>query len=388
MKLKMKKYPLLISMIVSCVIIIASLFILGFFGLKLGTSLGGGSQFEVNIANNASSKHYVNEIKDVLADNKLTFDSATVEDKYIAVDNEGNFTKQVVIVKVSQRNISDAKETAIIDEIAEKLSIEKSYISSIDNVVSSTTTKNVLMLGAAIGIVALALFIFAWIRYDILAGLSFIVAFLHNIILYFSMLILTRLELNLVSLTTMFVLTLVMSIVLIHIYEAYRKEDRLHISDNLSIPERMIGAEKQAIKPFAIVSVAVIVAAVVMLFIPATVAKFTALNILVALIVSAYTTLIIGPASYVALAEVRDVRKKAVLSRNDTVNKVIKKKIKNSKKVAAQKEEVKVEKTETVKAEQKEETVEKPVVEEKKVTKKTSTTTNKYATRKNTKKKK
>lgn len=388
MKLKIKKYPLLISMIVSCVLIITSLFILGFFGMKLGTSLGGGSQFEVNVASSASSKQYVKEIKDVLADNKLTFDSATVEDKYVAVDNEGNYTKQVVVIKVSERNVSDNTEAAVINQIAEKLNINKSYVSSINNIVSSTTTKNVLMLGAAIGVVALALFVFAWIRYDVLAGISFIVAFLHNIILYFSMLILTRIELNLISLTTMFVLTLMMSVAMIHIYEEYRKEDRLHISDNLSISERMIGSETRAVKPFVIIAAAVLVAVIVMLFVPATVVKFTALNILIALLVSAYTTLIIGPASYVALAEVRDVRKKAVLSRNDTVNKVIKKKIKTSKKVAAQKEEVKVEKIETVEPKQKEEKKADPVVQEKKTVKKTSTTTNKYATRKNTKKKK
>ena len=41
-----KKYPLLISIIVSCVLVVASLFILGFFGINLGTSLAGGSQFE------------------------------------------------------------------------------------------------------------------------------------------------------------------------------------------------------------------------------------------------------------------------------------------------------------------------------------------------------
>ena len=336
MKLKMKKYPLLISMIISCVIIIASLFVLGFFGMRVGTSLGGGSQFEVNIASGASSKEYVSDVKKVLSDNGLTFDSSVVEDKYVAYDDEGNFTTQVLVVKISERDVKDSTETKVIEQIAKKLNVDKTYVSEIDNITSYTTGKDVLRLGIAIGAIAIALFVFAWIRYDVLAGLSFIVAFLHNIILYLSMLILTRLELNLTSLTVMFILTLVMSLVLIHIYEKYRREAKLHISDKLSISERMIKSESEAVKPFIILVCAVLVAIVFMLFIPANVVKFTALNILIALVVTAYTTLLIGPASYVALLDVRDVRAKAILSRNDTVNKEIKKKIKKSKKAQAE----------------------------------------------------
>lgn len=338
MKLKMKKYPLLISAIASCAVIIASLFILAFFGLKVGTSLGGGSQFSVNVENGASAKKYISEIKEVLSDNGLSFDSSIVDDNYEATEVEGEYTKQVVVIKISNSEVKDSVEKKVVSEIAQKLEISESYISSIDDITASTTGKNVLNLGIAIGIIAIALFVFAWIRYDLFAGLSFIVAFLHNIILYLALTILTRLELNLTSLTVLFIITLVMSLVLIAIYEKYRRESRLHISDKLTIPERMISCEKQAIKPFVIVAAAAIVAIVFMLFVPVTVVKFTALNIFVSLLVSAYTALLIGPASYVALLEVRDVRLKAVLSRNDTVNKVIKKKIKNSKKAQAEEE--------------------------------------------------
>lgn len=338
MKLKMKKYPLFISAIASCAVIIASLFILAFFGLKVGTSLGGGSQFSVNVENGASAKKYISEIKEVLSDNGLSFDSSIVDDNYEATEVEGEYTKQVVVIKISNSEVKDSVEKKVVSEIAQKLEISESYISSIDDITASTTGKNVLNLGIAIGIIAIALFVFAWIRYDLFAGLSFIVAFLHNIILYLALTILTRLELNLTSLTVLFIITLVMSLVLIAIYEKYRRESRLHISDKLTIPERMISCEKQAIKPFVIVAAAALIAVVFMLFVPVTVVKFTALNIFVSLLVSAYTALLIGPASYVALLEVRDVRLKAVLSRNDTVNKVIKKKIKNSKKAQAEEE--------------------------------------------------
>lgn len=369
MKTKIKKYPLLISTIVSCVIIIASLFILGFFGLRLGTSLGGGSQFEINVASGASSTEYIAEVKDVLKNHNLTFDSASVEDKYVAIDDEGNYTKQVVVVRISQNNLEDAKESALVNDIAKALEIKTSYISSVENITSIVTGQKVLMLGLAIGIVAIALFVFAWIRYDIFAGLSFIVAFLHNIIVYLALVILTRLELNIVSLVAAFILTIIMSIMLIHIYERYRTEAKLHISDKLSISERMLNSSKSAVKSFVIVLCAAVVILAFMAFVPATVIKFTALNILVAIITTIYTTLLIGPAVYVALLEVRDVRHKAVMSRNDEINKVIKKKIKTSKQKAEKAEEKKL----AVVEKPVEEKVEKTKVEEKpKTTKKTT----------------
>ncbi len=385
-----KKYPLLVSMIISFAIIIASLFVLGFAGMNMGTNLGGGSQFEVNIPNGTDTKEFVADIKTVLKDNGYTFDSSTIEDKYVAIDNDGNFTKQVVVVKISQNNLTDAQKAELAKNVATALGVNESYVSLAENIVAQTTGKNVLSLGIAIGIVAFALFVFAWVRYDVFAGLSFIIAFLHNIILYLSLTIVTRLELTIFALTMVFIFTLVMSIVLVHIYEEYRKEARLHISDKLTVSERMMNAEKKTIKPFAFISIASVVAAVFMLFVPLAAVKFMALAILLALVVTAYTSLLVGPASYVALLDIRETRRNAVLSRNDTVNKVIKKKIKDSKKTKVEEEKAEVveEKPVEQKAEKVEEKKVKEETEEKKTVRKTTTSTNKYATRKNTKKKK
>lgn len=392
--MKTKKYPLLISAIISFVIIVASLFVLGFAGMNLGTSLGGGSEFEVNVASNASAKDYVSKIKAEIKKNGYTFDSSAVEDNYVAIDDEGNYTTQTIIIKIAQNNLTDEQKSALAKNIATALSVDESYVTLPQNIIAEETSKSVLSLGIAIGVVAIALFVFAWIRYDVFAGLSFIIAFLHNIILYLSLTIITRLPLSLFALTMVFIFTIIMSVVLIHIYENYRKESRLHIADKLTVAERMIACEKQAIKPFAFIAVASIVAFAFMIFVSLSAVKFMALAILLVLIVTAYTSLIIGPECYVALLDIRETRLKAILSRNDTVNKVIKKKIKNSKKEAETSVEttanVEPEKTQENKTEKKVETDKVEAVEEpetKKVARKT-TTTNKYATRKNTKKKK
>ncbi len=327
---KTRKYPLLVSMIISCVLVITSLFIFGFFGMNFGPTLGGGSQFEITMPADASSKDYVSKVKEAVSSNGYTVDSCYVEDKYIAGENETEYTQRCLVVKIAKTNISDDAEAKIINAVSEKLGINVASVSSIDNITSVIKAKNILFLGLAIGIVAICLFVMGWIRYDLFAGISFILAFLHNIIVYLSILILSRVQLNLTSLAIMLVLTLVMSGVLIHIYERNREESLLHTGDKVSATERMISCETQVIKPYAFVAAAVLIFAALLFIVPVTSVRFTAINIIISLIVTSYTSLIVGPGVYSALLEVRDYRHMAVMSRNDEINKEIKKKVRKS----------------------------------------------------------
>ena len=198
------------------------------------------------------------------------------------------------------------------------------------NITSVVKAKNVLFLGLAVGIIAVCLFVMGWIRYDIFAGLSFILAYLHNIIVYLSVLILTRVQLNLISLGAMMVLTLIMSAILIQIYEKNREETKLQTNEKLSATERMIVSEKQVIKPYIFIGASILIFAALLAFVPVNAVRFTSLNILIATIVTAYTALIVGPGAYSYLLQVSEYNKKAVLSRNDNVNEAIKKKIKKN----------------------------------------------------------
>lgn len=330
MKTKMKKYPMLVCMIVSCVLIVASLFILGFFGMNLGSSLGGGSQFKITMSSDASSKDYAKVVKETVSAHGYTVETTFVEDNYQAGDENTDFTQRCLVIKIAKTNISDKDEEYIRYALADNLNINVDLISSIETTTSVVKAKNVLFLGLALGIIVICLFVMAWIRYDILAGLSFILAYLHNIIIYLSILILTRVQLNLISLGVMVVLTLAMSAILIQIYEKFREESRMHTADKMSVSERMIDCETQATKPYLFVAAAVIVFALILFFVPVSSVRFTALGIIIAVIATTYTSLLIGPGSYAALLEVKDYRAKAILSRNDTVNKEIQKKIKKS----------------------------------------------------------
>lgn len=383
MKTNTKKYPLLISAIVSCVIVVVSLFILGFFGMKLGTSLGGGSQFEVVISNDANTKEYVKDIKSVVADNGYRVDTSFVEEKFKAGESQFEYTERCLVIKIADKDICAEKQTAIRNAVAEKLGIDVADVSEIEVITSVIKGKDVLFLGLALGIVVIALFAFAWIRYNLYAGLSFILANLHNVILFLSLMILTRVQINMISLVAIVVLTLIMSAVLIVIYEKYRELANLKTEEKMTISNRMAVSEKETLKPYGIIAGIALVFALLMLFVPVAMVRFAALGVIFALLVTVYTTLIIGPGSYASLLELKNDYLMAVLSRNDTVNKTIKKKIKNAKKA----EEAKKIETEKVEAEKVEA---QPVVEEKKEEKKTSakkSTTTKKTTSKSKKSK-
>lgn len=331
MKTKLpKKYPLLISLIVSCVIVVVSIFILGFFGFRAGVSLVGGNQFEVVVSNDANTKNYVTDIKSVVRANGYDVDSAFVEDKFLSDGESTSYTSKCVVIKIANKNMSDETKTKIRNEIAEKLSIDVSKVSDIYEIISPVTSRNILFLGLAVGLAAISLFVLAWIRYDIFAGLSFLLAYLHNIILYLAILILTQVQVNLMSLAVGLILTLVMGAVLIAIYEKYRESVKLHLADKVTVSERMINAESETVVPYLFIMFAAIVFAALMFFIPVSAVRLAAVNILIAAIVTLYTTIIVGPGSYAALLEIRDMSQKAVLSRNHTVNKEIQKKIKKN----------------------------------------------------------
>lgn len=331
MKKLPKKYPLLISLIVSCVIVVASVFVLAFCGIKLSPSLGGGSQFEVVIPDSIEQKTAVQSIKNALSDNGVSYDSFAVEDNASLIEGNVHTTRRV-LVKVNKSNISDEVELKIQKEIAEKLNIDVSNVSSIENIISSIKSKDILLFGLGIGIIAVCLFLFGLFRYNVFAGLSFLVSILHNLILFLSLIILTRVPLSLVSIAGISVLTLVMIAVMVSIFEKNKIESEMHLAEKETPSSRLIRVEAQAVKPYFFVALAVIVFSLFMVFVPVNNVLFSSLTILIALVVSAYSGLIIGPAVFASFMDIAQASFEATLSRNDTVNKVIKKKIAKAKK--------------------------------------------------------
>ena len=332
MKKNLKKYPLLVSLIISCVLVVASIFVVAFCGLKLNPSLGGGSQFELSISDSANAKNYVQSIKTVLRENNISYDSFTVEDKAKAGETAGSQSQRYIVVNILATNVSDETELKIRTDIAKELGISVDNISGIDNIISSIKSKDILLFGLGIGIIAICLFVFGLIRYDIFAGLSFFISILHNLILFLSVMILTRIPVGLVSIAAVAILSLIMTAVLVSIFEQNKHDSELHLAEKETPSERLIKAEVSAIKPYFFVLISVVVFSLILFFIPLNNVLFSSLSVLIALAVSVYTTLLIGPAVYGTFLDIKKARFDATLSRNDSVNKVIKKKVAKAKK--------------------------------------------------------
>lgn len=332
MKKLPKKYSLLVSLIVSCVLIIGSIFVLAFCGINLNSSLGGGSQFEVVISDKADQKTCVQGIKTALKSSGIVYDSFTVEDNSSAGEGIDDYSQRKIVVNIQATNVSDEKELEIRTAISEKLEISIDKISSIENIISSIKSKDILLFGLGIGIIAVCLFIFGFFRYNVFGGLSFIIAILHNLILFLSLVILTRIPLGLVSLAGISILTLVMVACLVSVYEKNKVESEMHLAEKETPSSRLIRVEEKAVIPYAFVAMAVLVFSILLVFVPVNNVLFSALSLIIALVVTAYTTLIIAPAVYGYFMDIRQTNINATLSRNDTVNKVIKKKIAKAKK--------------------------------------------------------
>ena len=334
MKNTTKKYPLLVSLIVSCVIVVASIFVLAFCGMRLSSSLGGGSQFEVAIADSADAKTYVQEIKKVLDEQNIQYDSFMVEDNSTAGSSATEISQRKIVVNLQETNVSNEKESEVRKALSSKLGVSLDNISEIDNIISSIKAQDILLFGLGIGIIAVCMFVFGFVRYDIFAGLSFLLAIIHNLILFLSITILTRIPLGLVSLAAMSLFTLIMLACLVSVYEKNKLESEMRLSEKETPSSRLMRVEFATLKSYVLVPCSIIIFSLLLLLVPVNNVAFSVASVFVSLIVTLYTTILIAPGVYASFLDLQKASFEATLSRNDTVNKVIKKKIAKARKTS------------------------------------------------------
>lgn len=331
MKNTTKKYPLLVSLIVSCVIVVASILVLAFCGMRLGSSLGGGSQFEIVIDDSADAKIYVQEIKNVLDEQHIQYDSFMVEDNSTAGSSATDISQRKIVVNLQETNVSNEKESEVRKALSAKLGVSNDSISDINNIISSIKAQDILLFGLGIGIIAVCMFVFGFVRYDIFAGLSFLLAIIHNLILFLSIIILTRIPLGLVSLAAMSLFTLIMLACLVSVYEKNKLESEMRLAEKETPSSRLMRVEFATLKSYVLVPSSIVIFSLLLLLVPVHNVAFSVASVLVALIVAIYTTILIAPGVYASFLDLQKASFEATLSRNDTINKVIKKKIAKAK---------------------------------------------------------
>ena len=141
---------------------------------------------EVNLEQNAIVKEAKDKVGEVLSKHHISIDSSFVEDKYVAgADDETEYLRKCLVIQVAKKGISAEEKAEIKSEIAQALGTNPAYVSEMQEITSSVTAKEVLFVALAVGIIAICFFIFAWIRYNVFAGIfvCFIIPSQHYFVL-------------------------------------------------------------------------------------------------------------------------------------------------------------------------------------------------------------
>lgn len=315
---KDKKYPLKLFAIISLVVVVLTTVFVCIFGVNTSIDIGGGSQIEIKLSYNdgttvisgkENATDYVNKIEDVLSMNGCHIDSYVVEDK--AVDS-------YLIVKIAKTQIKYADR--IPAQIANKLGISESRVGNVQKISSSFSSTQMLFIGLSILAVVLICFLFGWLRYSLMGGVSLAFGSLHNIILSLAILFLFRVQFSMISIVNIAIQSVMGSFVMALLLEKIRENSKSKQFASLTEDEKMWTVTKQS-KNLIWFAGVIFAFALCLIFIPIRSLQLAGLSILLTLIVTVYTNIFIAPALFINLADIRNAREKQRLSKNVTNNK-------------------------------------------------------------------
>lgn len=315
---KDKKYPLKLFAIISLAIVILTTIFVCIFGVNTSIDIGGGSQIEIKlsyqeeetwVSGRENASEYVEKIEEVLSNNGCHIDSYIVEDK--AVDT-------YLVVKIAKTSIKNADR--IPAQIADKLGILQTRVGNIQKISSSFSNTQMLYIGLSILAVVLACFLFGWLRYSLIGGVALAFGSLHNLIISIAVLFLFRVQFSMLSIVSVIVESVLGAFVATHLLESIRANSKSKQFISLSEDEKMLTVTKQS-KNLLWLAGVVFAFALCLIFIPIRSLRLAGLSVLLGLLVTAYTSILVVPALYANLAEVRNAKEKQRLSKNVTNNK-------------------------------------------------------------------
>ena len=304
--MKKRKSFLWLYLAISLVLIVAAVVVSLTAGINLGSDIGGGTQFEVTLDTTSDLEGQVKAVKDVLDDNKVSYEKVYVEDK--GIDSN-------IVVRIAKKDIENQAE--IKEDIASKLSIDVSNISDFAEVDGNITNKTIIWTSVTIVGLLILVFFAGWFRYKIMAGVTLMFAVLHAILLSVAILIVTRLPINLLSVIIIICGIALVLFALILTLERV-KENMEHNTANESIHDIFKASKKSTLMPLVFLASFVLILTIVLACVPVRFVLFTALTMLVCLVVAGYSYWFVGLETQEKLVEVSASNQKARLSRNDS----------------------------------------------------------------------
>lgn len=305
----MKKNKLLlpIYLCLSLVIIIAAVVVSLTVGVNLGVDFNGGKQIEIKLEDNANTNNYESQINDVLKEYGYKIDSSIIQDKY---------SDSYYVIKINETEISNEKAAEIREKIANKLEISNENVGDVMSISGNVTQSTIITISIAVACVLIVFMIVGWARYGIMEGLSLMFVGLHNMIISLAALLVTTLQLNVPTIVALLVCTVsalvIYTLILENVYESKKLSQNKDLSDN----ELFGSANKKSLNNVVIVMIALALIAIASLFSGMYYIKLFALSLVVCMIISVYSTNLVGVVLGATLAHVKTTAEKEHLSKN------------------------------------------------------------------------
>lgn len=302
--MKSKKSLLWLYAVISLVIIVTAVVVSLTAGMSIGTDVGGGIQVEVKLSADSNIKDSVADFKDVLAENGYTAEKVFAEDKYV---------DQYVVAKISKKDI--ANQDQFKTSIATKLGVSAEDVTILE---FDGTVTNKAVIWTSVGIVCmlLALFVFGWIRYGVVSGLTLTVAPLHSLLMAISLLTLTRLPITMAVIVEVLACVVLVAFATTLLLEKIRENKKMKHNQSLSQEAIVDLSNKETIKPLIFVSVLVLIISLVLVFVPVRLVVFSALSLIICLAVAIFSYYCLAITMQSVMLTMEQATQKARLSRN------------------------------------------------------------------------
>lgn len=282
------KYWIILPIVIAVVAIVLG----AIFGLNLDYDFRNVDTFNVKFNTTITTAEYEvfeDEIAEIIEKNDVCD---------YRLERIGEGAENGILVKIAssediaiddiKTEIEDSLETSAGDKITSAviISITDTVINLPRNVLSIT-----LYTLLAVGLIMLAMFIYTWIRYNLVAGYSSVLAILFEIAMLFGMQVVTRIPFNtnfLIAYVVMIISTAVLITIINNHIKATLNDEKYAKSSNA---ERVILAVKANYKGVVIASASAIVALMIVGFMGSVSTLYTTLSIILGLVISILTTL-------------------------------------------------------------------------------------------------